>query len=393
MGVAFDPYGFHEVDADPYPVYARLREEAPVFRDEALDFWALSRHADVVGAFRDPVRFSSANGPLLERRAWGPQAREAMSFIAMDPPRHTRMRRLVSRVFTPRRIAELEPRIREIARRHVEAAFERRAFDLVAAIAAPLPTDVISELVGVPEADRAEVRRLADAALHREPGAREIGPDGVAALLELVGHFAALVADRRGRRRDDLASALLDAAVDEEPLTDDEIIAFLHLLVGAGNETTANLVGNAWYWAWRHPAQRAKAFAGRVPDWIEETLRYDTAAPLQLRTLTQDVELHGVRIPQGARIVLLPGSANRDPRVFERPEEYDLDRDTGRMATFGSGPHYCLGASLARLEARIVLEEMAARLAGFDLDPAAGSRPHSAYVRGFASLPMTVTPR
>ncbi|MFA1547637.1 cytochrome P450 [Actinomadura chokoriensis] len=393
MGVAFDPYGFHEVDADPYPVYARLREEAPVHRNEELDFWALSRHADVVSAFRDPARFSSANGPLLERRAWGPQAQEAMSFIAMDAPRHTRMRRLVSRVFTPRRIADLEPRIRVIARRHVEAALERGAFDLVTAIAAPLPTDVISELVGVPEADRAEVRRLADAALHREPGTREIGPEGIAALLELVGHFAEIVADRRRTRRDDLASALLDAAVDEEPLTDDEIIAFLHLLVGAGNETTANLIGNAWYWAWRRPEQGAKAFAGRIPDWIEETLRYDTAAPLQLRTLTEDVEMHGVRLPRGARIVLLPGAANRDPRVFERPDEYDLDRDTSQMATFGSGPHYCLGASLARLETRIVLEEMVGRLAGFDLDPAAGRRPHSAYVRGFASLPMTVTPR
>ena len=393
MGVEFSPYDFHQVDADPYPVYARLRDEAPVYRNEELDFWALSRHADVVAAFRDAARFSSANGPLLEKRAWGPQAQEALSFIAMDPPRHTRMRRLVSRAFTPRRIAELEPRIRVIARGHVEAAFGLGEFALVAEIAERLPTDVISELVGVPEADRAEVRRLADTAMHREPGTREIGPEGLAALLELVGHFAEIVADRRRRRRDDLASALLDAAVDEEPLTDDEIIAFLHLLVGAGNETTANLIGNAWYWAWRHPGQRAKAFAGRIPDWIEETLRYDTAAPTQLRTLTEDIELHGVAVPAGARIVRLPGAANRDPRVFERPEEFDLDRDTSRMVTFGSGPHYCLGASLARLETRIVLEEMVARLADFELDPSRARRPHSPYIRGFASLPMAVAPR
>ncbi|NKZ03687.1 cytochrome P450 [Actinomadura latina] len=393
MGVEFNPYDFHQVDADPYPVYARLRDEAPVYRNEELDFWALSRHADVVAAFRDAARFSSANGPLLERRSWGPQAQEALSFIAMDPPRHTRMRRLVSRAFTPRRIAELEPRIRVIARQHVEAALELGEFDLVTGIAARVPTDVIAELVGVPVSDRAEIRRLADTALHREPGTHEIGPEGIAALLELVGHFAEIVADRRRRRRDDLASALLDAAVDEEPLTDDEIIAFLHLLAGAGNETTTNLIGNAWYWAWRHPAQRAKAFAGRIPDWIEETLRYDTAAPLQLRTLTEDIELHGVPLPAGARIVLLPGAANRDPRVFDRPEEYDLDRDTSQMVTFGSGPHYCLGASLARLEARVVLEEMVARLTGFDLDPSAARRPHTAYVRGFTSLPMTAGAR
>ncbi|TDC67940.1 cytochrome P450 [Actinomadura sp. GC306] len=393
MGVTFNPYDFHEVDADPYPVYARLREEAPVHRNEDMDFWALSRHADVLAAFRDAARFSSANGPLLEQRSWGPQARKAMSFIAMDPPEHTRMRRLVSRAFTPRRIAELEGRIREIARRHVSAALERAEFDLIADVAAPVPTDVISELAGVPEADRAELRRLGDAAMHREPGTQEISQEGATAVLELVGHFAELVADRRRRRRDDLTSALLDAAVDEEPLTDEEIIAFLHLLVGAGNETTTNLIGNAVYWAWRHPAQRAAAFGGRIAEWVEETQRYDTAAPVQLRTLTEDVELHGTRMPAGARVMLLPGAANRDPRVFDRPEEYDLGRDTSELVSFGSGPHFCLGAALARLEARTVLAELVERVAGYDLDPAAGSRRRSIYVRGFASLPMTVTPR
>ncbi|XRQ10418.1 cytochrome P450 [Actinomadura welshii] len=393
MGVSFNPYDFHEVDADPYPVYARLREEAPVYRNDELDFWALSRHADVVAAMRDPARFSSANGPLLERRIWGPQAREALSFIAMDPPEHTRMRRLVSRAFTPRRIAELEKGVREIARRHVEAALGRGGFDLVADIAAPLPTDVISELAGVPEESRAELRRLGDAALDREPGSHEISQEGATAILEMVGHFADLVADRRRRRRDDLTSALIDAAADEDPLTDAEIIAFLHLLVGAGNETTTNLIGNAWYWAWRYPEQRARAFEGRIADWVEETLRYDTAAPVQLRTLTEDVELHGTRLPAGGRVMLLPGAANRDPRVFDRPEEYDLDRDTAEMVGFGSGPHFCLGSALARLEARVVLEEMVERVAGFDLDPSAGARRRSIYIRGFASLPMTVTAR
>ncbi|MEU8800628.1 cytochrome P450 [Spirillospora sp. NPDC048819] len=393
MGVEFNPYDFHGVDADPYPAYARLREEAPVYRNEELGFWALSRHADVLAAFRDAARFSSVNGPLLEQRSWGPEARKALSFIAMDPPEHTRMRRLVSRAFTPRRIAELESGVRVIARRHIEAALERGEFDLVADIAAPLPTDVISELVGVPEESRAELRRLGDAALHREPGTHEISQEGATAILEMVGHFAEIVADRHRRRRDDLASALLDAAVDEDPLTDEEIIAFLHLLVGAGNETTTNLIGNAWYWAWRHPAQRAKAFEGRVADWVEETQRYDTAAPTQLRTLTEDVELHGTRLPSGGRVMLLPGAANRDPRVFERPEEYDLDRDTSEMLSFGSGPHFCLGAALARLEARVVLEEMVERVADFDLDPSAGARRHSIYIRGFASLPMTVTAR
>ncbi|MEU5884966.1 cytochrome P450 [Spirillospora sp. NPDC047279] len=390
--LAFSPYGFYDVDSDPYPVYARLRAEAPVYRNDERDFWALSRHADVLAAFRDPRRFSSTNGPLLEASVWGPAAQRALSFIAMDPPRHTRMRGLVSRVFTPRRIAELEPHIRAIARRHVDEALSRGEFDFIAEIAGRIPTDVISELVGVPEGTRAELRRLADLALHRDDEGK-VTSEGVTAVVELIGHFAGLVSDRRIERRDDLLSDLLDTQVDGDRLTDEEVVAFLHLLVGAGNETTTNLLGNAVYWAWRYPEQQAKAFAGRVTEWVEETLRYDTAAPTQLRTLTEDAEFHGVRVPGGSRIVLLPGAANRDPEVFEEPDRYDLGRDTSAVISFGSGPHFCLGASLARLEARVTLQELTARVTGFELDMAGARRRHSPYVRGFAALPMRTVGR
>ncbi|KAB2339307.1 cytochrome P450 [Actinomadura rudentiformis] len=387
--VTFSPYDYYDIDSDPYPVYARLREEAPLYRNEELEFWALSRHADVMAALRDPMRFSSANGPLLESSVWGPAAQRALSFIAMDPPRHTRMRAIVSRVFTPRRVAELEPHIRAAAHHHIQNAFSNEQFDFIADVSAKVPTDVISELVGVPPSDRAEVRRLADVALHREVGGREVTQEGLDALLVLVGHFAELVAERRNRRRDDLVSALLDAQVDGDRLTDEEIVAFLHLLVGAGNETTTNLLGNAVYWAWRHPDQKAKALAGHVPEWVEETLRYDTAAPTVLRSLTCEVELHGVAVPQGSRVLLLPGAANRDPVVFADPDCYDLSRDTGSMISFGNGPHFCLGASLARLEARVTLEELSARIADFDLDLSQARRRQSPYIRGFAALPMT----
>ncbi|MFG1997612.1 cytochrome P450 [Spirillospora sp. NPDC048911] len=392
--LVFSPYDFYDdVDSDPYPVYARLREEAPVYRNEELDFWALSRHEDVVAAVRDPRRFSSVNGPLLDASVWGPEARRALSFIAMDPPHHTRMRGLVSRAFTPRRVAELEPHIRDVARRHIEAALLKGEVDFVTDIAAKIPTDVISELVGVPEPDRAELRRLADLALHREGGGREITPEGLTALIELIGHFTDLVSDRRQKTRDDMVSALLDARVEGDRLTDEEVVAFLHLLVGAGNETTTNLLGNAVYWAWRYPDQKALAFEGRVSEWVEETLRYDTAAPTLLRTVSCDVELHGVEIPSESRILLLPGAANRDPAAFPEPDRYDMEREPGPLISFGSGPHFCLGASLARLEARVTLEEFIAQATNFDLDMSQAGRRQSPYIRGFAKLPATVVPR
>ncbi|MEY2462180.1 MAG: hypothetical protein QOH64_318, partial [Acidimicrobiaceae bacterium] len=178
-------------------------------------------------------------------------------------------------------------------------------------------------------------------------------------------------------------------------LDDDEIIAFLFVMVVAGNETTTKLLGNSWYWAWRNPSERVKPFAepGRIDDWVEETLRYDTSSQMLARITTEPVELHGERIPAGERVLLLVGSANRDHRVFPDPERYDLDRDTSAIASFGAGRHFCLGASLARLEARVALGELVARVRDYDIDPSGMRRVHSVNVRGFASLPTTVVAR
>ena len=395
--LVYSPYAY-DIHDDPYPTYARLRAEAPVYRNEASGFWALSRHADVVDAFRDNVRFSSAHGVSLDPAASGPHAHRTMSFLAMDPPMHGRMRGLVSRGFTPRRVAELEPRIRELTRRHLDVALEMRSFDLIGDLAGKLPMDVISELIGVPEADRAEVRRLSDLLVHREEGVDDVPPAGVEAALTLVAYYADMLAQRRARRTDDLTSALLDAEIDGDHLSDDEIMGFLFLMVVAGNETTTKLLGNAWYWAWRNPEERARPFADPawVPPWIEETLRYDTSSQMLARTTTVPIERHGTVIPEGGRVVLLVGSANRDERVFASPDRYDLSRPATEMqqiASFGFGRHFCLGASLARLEARVCLEELVARVADYDIDPDAIRRVHSVNVRGFASLPTTVVPR
>jgi len=317
------------------------------------------------------------------------------SILYLDPPRHGSYRKLVSRAFTPRRVAELEEGIRRLAVEHAETAVDRGHFDFVGDFAGLLPMDVISELVGVPPTDRAEVRRLADLLVHREEGMNDIPHEGLEAALTLAAYYAEMVDDRRRHRRDDLTASLLQAEIDGDRLSDDEVISFLFLLVVAGNETTTKLLGNAWYWGWRHPDQLAKpmADAARVPDWVEETLRYDTSTQMILRVTRQPVTVQGVDIDAGRRVLLLIGSANRDESVFADPDRYDLDRSTRDLISFGGGRHFCMGAALARMEARIALTEALARVRSYDIDEAGLQRVHSINVRGLAALPTTVTTR
>ena len=392
--VTYSPYayGIHE---DPYPVYARLRAEAPLYRNDEFDFWALSRHADVLGAFRNVDGFSNAFGVSLDPSAFGPDAHRFMSFLALDPPRHTRMRSLVGKGFTPTKVAQMEDRIRAIAVEHLEPALERGSFDFIGDFAGKFPMDVISDLVGVDRADRPEIRRLADLLVHREDGVFDVPPAGMEAALTLLDYYQAMVDDRRRTPRDDLTSSLMAAEIDGDRLTDEEIIGFLFLMVVAGNETTTKLLGNAWYWGWRHPDQASVPFAdpGRVPDWVDETLRFDTSSQMLLRVARTPLELYGTTVPEGDRILLLVGSANRDEAVFPDPDRYDLDRDTSKLVSFGSGRHFCMGAPLARLEARIGLTELVDRVASYDVDPDGIERVHSINVRGLAALPTTVTRR
>lgn len=390
--VSFSPYDydFHE---DPYPIYARLRDEAPLYRSEQRGFWALSRHEDVAAGFRDSTRLSSANGVSLDPAAYGPHAHKTMSFLALDDPRHQRMRALVSKGFTPRRVRDLEPRIEALTRHHLDPALRRGEFDFVADFAGKLPMDVISELMGVPESDRDRLRHLADTVVHREEGVDDVPPSAMEASLELVQYYADMLAERRSRPTEDLTSALLSAEVEGDRLTDDEIIGFLFLMVVAGNETTTKLLANAVFWGWHHPEQLAKPLSDpeRVPDWIEETLRYDTSSQVIARTAAEDLDYHGRTVPAGDCVLLLVGSANRDGRVFAEPDRYDLDRDMSRqLVSFGGGTHFCLGAHLARLEARIALTELVRLIDGYELDADAAERVHSSNVRGFAKLPIAV---
>ncbi|GAA2169707.1 cytochrome P450 [Actinomadura napierensis] len=388
----YSPFDF-AIQENPYPVYAELREKSPVHRNETDDFWALSRHDDVLSALRDSARFSSRNGLRIEPAFWGPQAEKFFSFVAMDPPKHTRMRGLVSRAFTQRRVQELEPRIREIARDCVRPHLDGDAFDLMTDFAGRFPTDVISELVGVPEADRGMVRDLGMAIMYRGEEGDDLPPEALQAIGALVGYYTDLTIERAKERRGDLLSGLLDAADGDDRLTPEEIVGVLILLVGAGIETTMLTLGNAWHAAWLHPSERARAFGGRIDDWIEETLRWDPTSQVLARTTTEDVELHGVKIPADAKVLLLTGAANRDPSVFPDPDRFDLDRDTGPSLAFGNGRHHCLGANLGRLEARIALQEVTAVVADYEIDEDGAQRIHSSNDRGFASLPTRITAR
>ena len=319
-----------------------------------------------------------------------------MSFLALDDPAHLRLRTLVSKGFTPRRIRELEARVTEIAVQHLDAALQNDTFDYVDDFAGKLPMDVISELMGVPEEDRVRIRALADGVMHREDGVADVPLSAIEASGELLVYYADMVRQRRNGTTDDLTSALVEAEIDGDKLTDDEIMAFLFLMVVAGNETTTKLLANAAYWGAKFADQLAPVFDDHalIPAWVEETLRYDTSSQILARAVVEDLTFYDTTVPAGDVLVLLAGSANRDERAFENPDEYRIGRDIGsKLVSFGSGAHFCLGAHLARMEARVALTELFKRIRGYEVDEANAVRVHSSSVRGFAHLPITVQHR
>lgn len=385
--IDFDPfdYDFHE---NPYPIYKRLREEAPCYHNPEVGFWALSRHADVVAGFKDFDLFSNRAGVSIEQVTDTPE--QVLFILGMDPPRQQKFRGLVSKAFTGRRVDELAGRIREIARMHAQRAAESGHCDYIQDFAGKLPMDVISEMLGVPEADRDELRRQADLVMHREDGSRELPAVSAAASLELITYYIEFVRERRRATTDGLVDALLEASVDGERLTDEEVISFLFLMTIAGNETTTKLLGNAVYWLAKNPDQRrlVQADHALIPQWVEETLRYDNSSQILGRVATRDVEMHGETIEEGGRVLLLVGAANRDPEVFPDPDRYDITRDCTEFVSFGKGVHFCLGARLARLEGVIGLETSLEFFPNLEIDETKLVRVHNTNVRGFAEMPI-----
>jgi len=389
--IYYDPYD-REIDADPHPVWRRMRDEAPLYRNDRYDFWALSRFQDVLDASADVETYSSARGTVLEMMGKDLPLRP---MIFMDPPEHDRLRALVSRAFTPRRIAGLEASIRGIVRGYLDAQVGGAGFDFVAEFGAKVPMMVISSMLGVPEEDREQIRQWTDETLHREPGEVDPIPRIAPIMAEVAGYFLRYVNERRERPQDDMMTDLLQAEFEDETgrkrrLSDVELIAFILLISGAGNETVARLLGFAGATLAHFPREREKLVERPelIPNAIEELLRYEAPSPVQGRTVMRDVEWHGVGVAAGSVILLLTGSAGRDERQYRDPDRFDVEREFGRHVSFGYGTHFCLGASLARLEARVALEEVLARFPRWEIDWSGAERVTTSTVRGYAKLPI-----
>ena len=331
--VEFDPFSPEYFD-DPTEVYRRLRDEAPVYFNERYGFYALSRFADVVTAHRDWKGLSSAHGVDLSTLTKDPELiRAAEMIILMDPPAHDRFRGLVSRVFTPRAVTALEPMIREVIRGFLDPLGERDDFDVVAEFSAPFPVEIISRMLGVPAGERQQIREWLDLSLHREPGNLDVTPAGLTAMLEMGGYFHELTRARRAHPEDDMLTRLTQVTIDrgdgvETGLNDREIAGFATLLGGAGAETVTKLVGNAVVLFAQHPDVWARVAADTdlVPQAVEEILRVLPPSQYQGRFSVEDREYEGGTIPAGYPVLLLTGAATRDPRAFERPDEFDIDR-------------------------------------------------------------------
>jgi cytochrome P450 len=396
--VEFDPYSDTFFD-DPYELYARLRDEAPVYYSEKYNFYALSRYDDVVAAHKDWKRLSSAHG--LDPWTMSKPVEEIAgyrSIIMMDPPAHDRFRGLVSRVFTPRAVTALEPMVREVIT-HFLDQIEGDEFDAVEQFSAPFPVEIISRMLGVPAPDRQQIRHWLDIGLTREKGRMEPPEAAMQAQMESGAYWYNLAAERRASPQDDMMTRLTQVTVDrgdgeETGLDDAEIAGFAGLLGGAGAETVTKAVGNAVVLFGSHPDtwQRVRKDPDLIPKAVEEVLRILPPSQYQGRFSHADIELEGGTIPEGYPVLLLTGAATRDPRHFERPDEFDIDRPPSVAIALGHGVHSCLGAALARMETRIAIEELGKRWASWEVDTANLRRVNMSNVAGYSNVPVRATP-
>jgi cytochrome P450 len=389
-GVYYDPYKV-EINADPYPTYRRLREEAPLYYNEQHDFFAVSRFEDVERGLVDRETYISSRGGILELIKANIQFPSGV-FIFEDPPLHTVHRGLLSRVFTPRKMQALEPKVREFCANSLDPLIGAGRFDFVADLGAQMPMRVISMLLGIPEQDQEAIRDHTDAALRTEPGEpmKTTGNDYMGGAI-----FSDYIDWRAEHPSDDLMTELLNAEFEDETgakrrLTRGEILTYVNVIAGAGNETTTRLIGWAGKVLADHPDQRRQLVEdpSLIPNAIEELLRFEPPAPHVGRCVSRDVELYGQTVPGGSAMLFLIGSANRDHRRYADGERFDIRRDVGQHLSFGFGAHFCLGAALARLEGRVALEEVLKRFPEWEVDLAHAKLSPTSTVRGWETLPV-----
>jgi cytochrome P450 len=390
--VYYDPYDV-AINADPYPTYQRLRDEAPCYYNERYDVWALSRHADVEAALKNWQTFSSARSDILEILQSGMELPPGVVLFE-DPPVHTMHRGLMSRVFTPRRMAALEDQVRDFCARCLDPLVGTDRFDIVAELGAVMPMRVIGMLLGIPESEQTAVRDKSDAFLRTEAGKpMDVQQDAIA-----NGEmYAEYIEWRASHPSDDLMTALLNAEFEDETgttrtLTRPEVLTYTQVLAGAGNETTGRLIGWLGKVLAEHPDQRRQIVEDRslIPKAVDETLRFEPTGPHTARYVTHDVDYHGTTVPEGSAMLLLIGSANRDERRYDDPDVFDIHRDNAQHLTFGYGLHYCLGANLARLEGRVALDELLDRFPEWDVDYDGIRLAPTSTVRGWEAMPLVV---
>jgi cytochrome P450 len=391
--VYYDPYDF-DIDADPYPVWKRLRDEAPLYRNEKYEFYALSRWDDVDAAMLDWKTYISGRGSVLEIIKAGVEIPPG-SILFEDPPTHDMHRSLLSRVFTPKKMNALEPQVRAYCAQVLDPLVGAGHFDFVEDLGRFMPMRVIGMLLGIPEQDQEAIRDRLDEGLRLEEGVpNETEYDA----LRSARVFSDYITWRADHPSDDLMTELLNAEFEDEhgttrTLTHEEILGYVGLLSGAGNETTTRLIGFAGEVLGRHPDQRRELVEDRslVNNAIEELLRFESPSPVQSRYVARDVEYYGTTVPEGSIMVLLNGSANRDERHFADGDSFDIHREIGRHQAFGYGIHLCLGAALARLEGRVALDEVLTRFPEWEVDYDRARRARTSTVRGWETLPVRVS--
>jgi cytochrome P450 len=393
--LAWDPID-EKYKADPHSIWKRLRDEAPCYYNAERDFYALSRFADVDAVSRDPMTFSSAHSTVLEMMTPDPTATQEI-MIFMDPPEHTRYRRLVSKAFTPRRMASLEADIRQLCSSLLDAQVGKSSFDLVQDFGARFPAYVIAALLGVPEEDRDMFRRWIDESFHLDPDSGMSNDVSAAAMMKTLEYANDSMSERERFPRDDMFTDLLNAEIVDEDgelrkLTREQSTGFAILIGSAGTETVARLIGWAGVTLAANPDQRADLAADPelLANAVEELLRYEAPSPVQGRWSTAESEFHGTTIPANSKVIMITGSAGRDDRAFPDADRFDVHRKIDHHVSFGYGVHFCLGAALARMEGRVALEEVLRRFPEWSVNWDEAVPLHTSTVRGYSKLPISV---
>jgi len=388
--IKFDPYSL-ELSNNPYLIYKQLRDEAPLYKNEQRNIWVLSRHKDVEFAMKNPQVFSNADGSATMEKI-PEQGKFILHMSAMDPPNHKHARALASKAFNSTRIAEMEEAIREVVSDTLNTLSQNNnnQCDFVQDFSEVIPISCIAKLIGISAKNINAFKTLSNRVASRDDSSPQISAHSIDAMMKITQFLAQLV-KKPALSDSDLISTLVNTELEGKKMPLNDVVGFLFLLSAAGNDTTNKLLGSALYWLHENPEQQASVINNRslVSNWIEETMRFESPSQIIYRTINEEIELHGQTLIKGDRVALLIGSANRDERIFENPEKFDIKRNTRASLAFGRGIHHCLGAAMAKLICKVSLNEILDTISMIEFDNKMIKRPSNSNTRGFSCLPMS----